>query len=210
MAVSKRQTTVRATRATSNDSTHTEETRTLSAATKRLVDDIREPFRGFVGEMGALLITRAKLAPKFMRAAVAWQKDTGSNFVSFVRELDPSVPMKQADYRNNAVYNAAIYLKRLVDAENRGAGEEKRKGPPPIPPLTGLAMLLAAIRPLVPEDNLPKLWDIIADQLHWSEDQRKRLENLVDEAAPLLAVRAPSGQPRPVLRIVAPRHTAVA
>lgn len=184
----------------------------ISAATKRLVDDIREPFRGFVDTMGGLLTTRAKLAPKFMKAANAWRKEmgAGTTFIAFVRELDPSVPKLQKEYTKNAVFNAAVYLKRLVDAQSRGEGagaSAERTGPPPLPPMTGLARLLAAITPLVPADNLTKLWAVIAEEMHWSEAQKERLKTLSEEAEPLIAMRTPRGAPKPVLHIIQPRHS---
>lgn len=183
---------------------------TISAATRKMVEDIREPFRGFVGNMNLLLESRSKLAPKFMKAANAWRKETGETFIAFVRELDPSVPKTQKDYKNNGVYNAAIYLKRLVDAQARGEGAAstaERTGPPPLPPMTGFARLLAAIKPLVPADNLTKLWAVIAEEMHWTDAQRERLVTLTEEAEPLIAMRTPKGMPKPVLHVIQPRHS---
>lgn len=194
-------------KSTANDSPAPVVAAVITAATRRLVDDIREPFRGFVGEMSAVLISRAKLAPKFMKAANAWRKETNGTFIAFVRELDATVPERQADYRNNAVYNAAIYLKRLVEAEARGEEKkEVRRGPQPLPPLAGLARLLAAIATLIPEDSREKLFAVVGNELHWSVDQQNRLQRLVEESPPLIAVRAPKGEERPVLHIVQPRH----
>lgn len=180
----------------------------ISAATKRLIAGVRLPFTGFVAGMNNLLATRAKLAPAFMKAARAWQKETEGTFVGFVRELDPSVPKEMKGYRDNAVYNAAVYLKRLVTAHETGKGKaaEEREGPAPLPPMAGMARLIAAIQPLVAPEQLTKLWDIIAHEMHWNDGQREKLQALVKEAEPLIAVRKPKGGVRPILLIAQPRH----
>lgn len=181
---------------------------TITAATRKLVDSIRQPFTGFVSGMNTLLEARAKLAPAFMRAARAYIKDTNSTFIAFVRELDADVPVAQKDYRNHSTYNAAVYLKRLVEATERDkTTTATRTGPHAVPPLASMARLIAAIKPLVPEDNLVKLWEILASELHWSEAQKNRLQALVEEAEPLFNTRAPKGGPKPVLRIAMVRHT---
>jgi hypothetical protein len=180
----------------------------LSAKTLHLIDAIRAPFSGYVQEMNVILTKASKLAPSFMRAANAWMGETGKGFVHFVRELDANVPVEQKGYRNNPTYNRAVYLKNLVNKPKRSKrGASADVGAAPLPAMTGMVRLIAAIKPLVPEDQLTKLWDIIANEMHWDEEKRAKLQSLVEEAAPLFATRAPRGGPRPVLRIAQPRHT---
>lgn len=176
----------------------------LSAKVKKMVDGVRETFTAFKGNYIALKKARDAFAPTFVKAFDAWKVETSGTFIGFVRLLDPSVPMAQKDYRDNDVYNAAIYIRRKI--VNPPGDRVERVGDAPATPMAGMARLIAAIKPLVPEDQLTKLWQIIAKELHWSEDQKARLEKLVEEAEPLLAVRAPKGGARPVLRIAQPRH----
>ena len=115
-------TTAQRTDAQPVDTTATETAQVMSAATRKLVDGVRDQFKGFVDGMNILLARRAELAPKFMKAARAYMAEMNANFIDFVRELDPTVPETAKEYRNNPVYNAAVYLKRLTDAQQRAAG----------------------------------------------------------------------------------------
>jgi hypothetical protein len=63
----------------------------LSAKVRKVVEDVRKPFMSFTTSFGALAVTRAELAPLFMRAFGVWQTETGAGFVDFVRELDPAI-----------------------------------------------------------------------------------------------------------------------
>lgn len=179
----------------------------LSAKTKSLIDAVRVPFSGYVAEMNVVLTKASKLAPAFMKAANAWMGETGRGFVHFVRELDPSVPTAQKHYTKHATFNRAVYLKRLVNKPKTKSTDTVDVGQPPVPAFTGMARLIAAIKPFVPEDQMPKLWNVIATELHWSDTQKERLQKLVEEAQPAFAVRSPRGGMRPVLRIAAPRHS---
>ena len=206
-------TTAQRTDAQPVDTTATETAQVMSAATRKLVDGVRDQFKGFVDGMNILLARRAELAPKFMKAARAYMAEMNANFIDFVRELDPTVPETAKEYRNNPVYNAAVYLKRLTDAQQRAersggtvTNGVANAGPQPVPAMSALARLIAAIKPLVPEDQLPKLWEVIARELNWSDAQRDRLQRLVDQAAPLFATRTPKGQPKPMLKIAAIPH----
>lgn len=189
-----------------NNSTDAQtEEKVASAKTLKLVEDIRQPFTTYVKEWTGVYAAAKKLAPAFMRAAKAWQNDTGKGFVHFVQTLDPSVPTTQKGYRDHPVFNRAMYLRGLV-LRPKATQRDEREGPAPLPPLTGMVRLIAAIKPLVPEDNRVRLWEIISEQMHWDAARREQLERLVEEAAPLFATRAPRGGVRPVLRIAQPRH----
>lgn len=172
----------------------------VSTRTQRLIDGVAPTFRAFAKDFSAINESRAALAPRFMKACLAWQAETTGTFVAFVRYLDPTVPEAQKDYRANAVYAAADYLRRLVGRQDAaGARQHVRAGEEPATPLTALSRVVAAILPLFGDDTL--LWQALTAELHWSDAQVSRLRSLAKDADPLLETHVPkSGRGiRPVL-----------
>lgn len=172
----------------------------LSAKVAKLVAGITPDFKAFTEQFGNTLESRAELAPKFMRAARAWQEETKGEFVAFVRLIDPSLPVERKAYRAHAAYAAADYLRRLVKrAEAPGSSQANDPSQRAATPLEALSRVCAAILPLFGGNDL--LWQALAAELHWSEAQVKRLQTLAKEAEPLLETHVPKPGPgkRPVL-----------
>lgn len=158
----------------------------LTAKTKALVEGIRKPFMDFSEGYRLLTVNRRELAPMFMKAFGAWQGETAGSFIAFVRVLVPAVPEAREDYRAHPAYQAADYLRRLG-----GARESTVEAVPvedrPATPYVALARVWATIVPLIdPEGTVAhRLLEVIAKELHWTEQQVERIESLAESQGPV-------------------------
>jgi hypothetical protein len=101
---------------------------TLSTSTQKAVDAIRAPLRAISKDFGAVRERMSEFAPKFMAVARKAMDELGINFVSYIRYLDPSVPLVSkgpSGYGNHRSYYTATNLKRLDDARQRAEEKEK-------------------------------------------------------------------------------------
>lgn len=145
----------------------------LSIKTRNLVDAIREQFFAFVDQFQQMTISRAELAPKFMRAFAAWQLESGGTFVGFVRLLDPKIPEGRDAYRRTPTYQAADYLRRLLaQADREPIPEENR----PVSAYLALARLVATVLPAV--DPTGVIWQAFVREMNWSEAAAERLKTV--------------------------------
>lgn len=188
-ATLRRQSTTRNTRSTSAESNVTNITTRLvepSAKTRHMIDAIKEQFTAFVGEFASMWESRQELAPKFVKAFKAYKEDTGLKLISFVRELDPTVPTHRDDddtgegYKNHPSYVAATNLNRLANAEPKKAIPANKR---PVTPWVALARLVATVLPLVDTDG--SIWDAFVKECHWDEAQAKRLQALANREQPI-------------------------
>lgn len=173
----------------------------ISAKTQKMIDGIKRPFVAFVSDYKSLLSSRAELAPRFMKAYGAWQSESGGTFVAFVRVLDPSIPVERNAYRAHVSYQAADYLRRLVARQQAEKEGRKVVNPAEVPatPLEALARLVSSVLPLVPNADI--LWKAFVEELHWTDNQVKRVQSLVTHSEALL--RPTAAHPKPALRAVA-------
>ena len=171
----------------------------LSTKTSSLIEGIRRPFLSFSKDFAGLVHSKAELAPKFMKAFRAWEKETDGTFVAFIRVLDPSVGEDRDDYRAHKTYQAADYLRRL---DSRPEPEE-RTGTSPATHLLGLTRVVATILDLVAEDQQPRLWAALEKELHWTDTQIDRLKAKVGETEPIARLRPPKGTEAYELRVAA-------
>ena len=160
----------------------------LSKKTTALLEEVKVGFGAFSSDFNLLTSGRAELAPRFMRAFEAWQKETAGTFVAFVRILDPALPNGRNDYRNHSSYQAALYLQGLA---TRGDKPAVVAGKAPIAPLRALARVLATILPLIDDKGI--LWATFLKQLHWSPAQVAKLQHMVDSEKALMIL---PGQPK--------------
>lgn len=181
-------------------------TLTPTARTARLVEGIRAPFLTFVSDFAALTTSRADIAPKFYKAFLAWQGDTHQTFVQFVRDLDPSIGSARADYRKHKTFQAADYLRRLAIRAAKPAVKKGEAAPAPASALDGMARLLASVLPMIHRDQLPKLWEAVSTELHWSPRKMTHLQHLVAQVDPLASVRPQRGTTPPQLLVAPARH----
>lgn len=158
----------------------------VSAKVRTMIDHIREDFTAFVDGFTALTSARATLSPKFMKAFGAWQAETGGNFVSFVRLLDPEVPEDRDGYRAHKSYQAADYLRRLQAGATRETSEipESER---PVTAYRALAYFVATVLPTL--DPSGALWTAFVEQMHWTEQQAARLQTTANK---LGAVKLPA------------------
>lgn len=153
----------------------------LSSVTRRGIDAIRKPFVNFVKGFKDLAVSRAELAPKFIKAFGAYQKDTGGTFLSFVALLDPSVPVADRDaYRVHPSYAAAQYLRRLSGRTDTGANRAR----PLRSNLANLARLIATILPVMADAEA--FWTGLADQFGLRPRQVAKLRQVVAASKPLV------------------------
>lgn len=186
----------------------TSEANELTARVKKQVDAVKKPFLQFSKNFAALAESREELAPKFMKAFGSWQAVTGGTFVDFVRYLVPEVGATRQEYRSHRAYQAAEYLRRLVATQQqrqRNVGQDtEARGAAAVTPIDAVARLIKAMMPLVMEDQHQRFWEAMYTQLHWTDRQVHRVQNLVAEVNPLVVARAPRGQELPHLRIMLP------
>jgi hypothetical protein len=157
----------------------------LSAATSKLLSGIRDDFGAYRDNFTSLTMDRATFAPKFMRVFDAWAKETGGNFVGFVRQLDPKVPEDRDGYKAHPSYAAADNLRRL----NAQAGREQPEIPEderPVSMNTALVYLVATVMPFV--DPNGSIFAAFAKQMNWTDEQAQRIK---ERAAKLGAVKLP-------------------
>lgn len=178
----------------------------MTAKTRKAVDALRAPFRAFSSDYANISATRGELAPSFMKAFNAFKIDTDLTFVDFVRVFDSTVGPTRDEYRAHKSYQAADYLRRLVQQSQapKATGSTVLRASA----LDGLARVLKSVLPLISADQVPRLWETIEKELHWTERQLQALQNRVDAADPVMNVRPQRGQGGviPQLRIVTPRH----
>lgn len=179
----------------------------LSGKVRKQVDAIRKPFLAFTKNFAALAQSREELAPKFMKTFGAWQAITGGTFVDFVRYLVPDLGATRQEYRTHRAYQAADYLRRLISTQQQrdrrpANPEERAQGA--VTPIDAVARLIKALMPLVQQDQQQRLWDAMYTQLHWTDRQVHRVQNLVQEVNPLVVARPQRGQELPMLRIMIP------
>lgn len=158
----------------------------ISQRTQKLIDDVRASFSDYASDFGSLVMSRAELAPKFMQAFRAFQKDTEQTFVAFVQVLDDTVPSDRDGYRKHSTYQAAENLRSLNAAQSQAAAKPIPAHRRPATPLVALAKMVATIVPLL--DDTGVIWQAFLKQLHWSEVQVKRLQTLVVAEHSLLAL----------------------
>jgi hypothetical protein len=178
----------------------------MSRSVKRLVDAIRQPFLSFSGDLSGLTVRRGELAPKFMKAYNAWAGETSGSFPVFCQVLDPSIGPTREEYRAHKSFQAADYLRRLVNQQNRPARDANAARPST--PMDAVARLLKTITPLIGADEITKLHEALKRELHWSDRQVTQLNTRVETVEPLAQLRAPKGSTiaMPPLRIVMNRH----
>lgn len=175
----------------------------LSAKTARAVEAVRGLFTPYVASFATINQLRGELAPKFMKAFEQWKAETDGNFVEFVRVLVPAVPLPSRTkdgiqgYRDHQAYQAADYLRRLVQQEARAATTPEEQADAirnrPASPRQALARVIASIVPLIDPAAMAALWKAMESQLHWSETQVSGFRELVKLESPLVQVRPPRG-----------------
>lgn len=162
------------------------ETDTLTPALQRQITALRRPFSAFVERFHGLTQSRAQLAPQFMRVYGAYQAAGGGTFVTFIRTLDPSLPMETAAYKATTAYQAADYLRRLVARRSTGEGNRAPAAPATRSNLTALARTLATILPLVRDAAI--VWRAVEQEFGFTARQVTRLQQVVSATQPLLTL----------------------
>lgn len=153
------------------------EPRGASAAVMRQVKTIRKSFLAYVQGWGALVESRAELAPRFMRAF----RSSGMSLPDFVRLLDPTVPTRRADYRRHRSLMAAEYLRTLVTPAARRRRAQAARAPQM---RDVLARTLATIVSVVADPEV--VWRALAAECIWTPTRVQHMRERVAETQPLL------------------------
>ena len=172
----------------------------LSAKVRKAVAAVSAPFKSFARDYAALNMRREELAPLFMNAARLWMAETKSDFVSFVRMLDPNIGGRD-EYRNHRSYQAADYLRRrdsqLRKVAAAGAptqpgqrGGVTRAADAPAAPGNALARVLASLMEIIPPERQQEIYGALQTQLHWTPRQIERIQTTVEHVDPLVHIRA--------------------
>lgn len=154
--------------------------------TRKLSQDIAElrgQFHAFTSQWTALDARRSTFAPVFIATFKRWRKETGRTFVAFVHEVDPSVPADKDQYMRHRSFQAALYLRRLVEAPETVTGKGRKT-------LSPYRMLVATIRALLlfyprPADEV---WSAVAKMSHWQDRDLEKLRLAVTKARPLVTL----------------------
>jgi hypothetical protein len=150
-------------------------TRQLTTA----LTDLREKFTEFTEAATALSVRRSHLAPTFMRLFNRYRQETGRTFIAFVKELDPSVPSDRAEYPKHRSYQAALYLRRLVDAPHTTV--QNRKTASPYEVLVPVTKSLMVLHP-----HPEAVWMAIQKVSRWDGRSMDRLREHVNRAKPIV------------------------
>lgn len=161
---------------------------TVSAKVKKAIDGIKRPFMAYASAFGKVAETRAELAPKFMKAYGMYLSEGGRQFTAFVRMIDPAVPMHRDEengergYRDHPSYQAADYLRRLDNRQDRGDNRARpvRSG------MVKLARLIAVVQAISSEPEL--LWKGIQTEFNMTDRQITSLKRVVATVQPLVKI----------------------
>jgi hypothetical protein len=176
----------------------------ISKKTKKGIDALKKPFMAFSTAFGALAISRAELAPKFMKVYGAYLQETGGSYVDFVRMVDPSVPADRAAYREHKSYKAAEYLRRLVARRDVKGNRQK----PVRSNLAAMARLIATIQPLVAD--VEAFWKGLSAEFGLTARQTGRLRQVVGASQPLLKINVARPSPVRVIHVTPEQMTEAA
>lgn len=168
----------------------------LSRQLQHVIDALKRPFSAFVSDFKSLGQSRQELAGPFMQAFDAYETETEGTFIQFCRLVDPSIPSDRALYRNDPAYQAATYLRRLVQQQ---AIKPRRRGPKPATPLVALARFVATVLPLV--DPTGAIWSAFVQEMHWTERQAKQVKLLGAKQGPVPLPRAAARELTEVRRL---------
>jgi hypothetical protein len=143
----------------------------------RMIEALRADFSGYAAGQEKLLSKRSDLAPAFYKAFEEWKRETRPGLISFVRELDPSVPADKKAYQHHRAWVAAWYLYRSAKTQTKGGRPAKRNT---MTPFELLATFIKSTLPVLP--NHARTWELIAKTSKWHERDLKRLRNAVADA----------------------------
>jgi hypothetical protein len=150
-----------------------------TAISRRLsstIDSLRSDFSAFTSALSAVAVRKAHLAPVFMKAFEAWRRETGRPFVAFVQQLDPSIPAEKAEYVQHRSFQAALYLRRLVEAPQTVAGAGRKSV---MSPLQALAVV---VKSTIAEEHHDFAISALKQATGWHKRDVERLRASIGKA----------------------------
>lgn len=161
------------------------QTTTLSMALQRELRDLRGEFLPFVEATSTLTVKRKDMAPAFMKLFKRYRKESGGTFVAFVHELDADMPVEREKYINHRSYQAALYLRRLIEAPHT-TPQHRRTAPP----FRVLAAVMTSLLYYTKKHEV-EVWTALKRVSHWDDRQIMRLQALMKHVHPLALPGAP-------------------
>lgn len=173
----------------------------LSRHLSRSLAELRAEFSDYAALFGSLATRRAEVAERFFAAFTAYHRETGHTFVAFVHELDPTVPAERSEYTKHRSFQAALYLRRLVERPQTQAKFRATRSP--------FDVLASCIRGILPSaaPHEEVYWSQVRRVSGWRDRDIERLRDRVAKARPIPLPTAPRHVPR---REVAYLHDASA
>lgn len=165
--------------------THDRQTPTFSMTLRREMEEFKVPFITFTTTCQSLTTKRKDLAPQFMKLFRHYRRETHGTFVSFVHDLDPLMPTDRKAYQNHRAYQAALYLRRLIDAPKTTPQHRRTASP-----FTALAMTMRSLLYFTKKHEV-EVWSALKRSTHWDDRQIKTLQAKMRKVHPLSLPGAP-------------------
>lgn len=137
---------------------------------------LRDEFHDYLTSFSS----RSDFAPSFMKTYQHWHRATHGTFIAFVRALDPDVPAERAKYVQSRSWQAACYLKRLVEAP-----ETQAKFRQSVSPFRLLSRVLRTLLASVEPSAYDAIWQAVAQSSHWRDRDLERLQRMTNRSGPL-------------------------
>lgn len=150
--------------------------RIASLPIQKELDALREEFHDYLTSFSS----RSDFAPSFMRTYTHWHQATRGTFIAFVRALDPAVPPERVKYVRHRSWQAACYLKRLVEAP-----ETQAKYRQSVSPLRLLSRVLRTLLVSVGESQYDAVWQAVAESSRWRDRNLKNLHAMTNRSGVL-------------------------
>ena len=151
-------------------------TRIASLPLQKELDTIREEFHDYLTSFSS----RSDFAPSFMKTYAHWHQATKGTFIAFVRAIDPSVPAERAKYVQTRSWQAACYLRRVVEAP-----ETQAKFRQSVSPFRLLSRVLRTLLVYLPPSQYDAVWQAVASSSHWRDRDLKRLHRMTAKSGVL-------------------------
>ena len=167
-----------------------ERTEEQKAASRRMMSrtlasrimDLRGRFGSYAKAYDTLLERKQDLAKPFMQGFNLWKRETGRSFVAFVHELDPGLPADRDKYVNHRSYQAALYLRRLVEAPHTLPSKTRRSSRTPY---DMLAIMIKSTLPFMGAHQA-RMWLSFTAASRWKQRDVERLQVAVKTAKPFV------------------------
>lgn len=153
----------------------------LSRALQETISDLRSRFTPYARSVETMFQRKSELAKPFMQGFARWKRETGRSFISFVQQVDPTVPAEKAAYQKHHSYQAALHLRRVDEAPHTVTGKKERRTKTPF---DMLAVVMKSVLPLV-RPHEAAMWATFEHASHWQQRDIEKLQARVRQVRPM-------------------------